>query len=103
VERTSLYRHFDAEGRLLYVGISCHVGMRTYEHRRGSHWYFDIVRIEVEHYPNRLRAERAEAIAIRDEDPLHNVWQPEVYDLKELEEWEEEWRMLTEYPVATEG
>ena len=89
MRRCSLYRHFDANGRLLYVGVSTHVSSRTLQHMRDSHWYFDIVRIEIEHYPNRMRAERAEAIAIRDENPLHNVWQEAIVDIKDIEEFED--------------
>lgn len=91
MQKTSVYRHFDAEGRLLYVGASCHFGVRTLQHMRDSHWYFDVARIDVEHHPNRMRAERAEAIAIRDEKPLHNVWQPGIVDMQVIEELEDEW------------
>lgn len=100
MQKTSLYRHFDAEGRLLYVGVSCHFSSRTLQHMRDSHWYFDIVRIEIEHFPNRMRAERAEAIAIRDENPLHNVWQEAIIDMKDIEEFEDAYAI---FEMAAEG
>jgi hypothetical protein len=46
--------------------------MRLSEHRRASSWFWDINRVEVVHYPDRATAERAEARAIRTENPLHN-------------------------------
>jgi hypothetical protein len=69
---TELYRHFDVDGRLLYVGISRSSKVRLSRHRR-SHWFGEIVRIEIERYPTRQAAEAAEIAAIRLEKPLYNV------------------------------
>ena len=38
-EPTDLYRHWDAEGRLLYIGISRSAVERLAGHRNNSHWY----------------------------------------------------------------
>lgn len=70
---TKLYRHFDAEGRLLYVGISLGVLHRLAQHMNGSHWAEGIARVEVESFPTRGAALAAERTAIRTEQPLHNV------------------------------
>lgn len=74
--RTALYRHFDASGRLLYVGISLHSIQRTAKHRSGSHWFQDIARIEIEWLSERRSALAAEATAISKEKPLWNVARP---------------------------
>lgn len=74
--RTSLYHHFDRQGRLLYVGISLSHVQRLAQHRKTSHWYWDIACIKVTHYPSRNAAERAERRAIRTQNPLHNVVRP---------------------------
>lgn len=71
-QRTSLYRHFDKRGRLLYVGVSHSFMGRLARHKQNSHWYWDIQRVEVVHYPDRNTALRAEARAIRTESPMHN-------------------------------
>ena len=76
MERTSLYRHFDKDGRLLYVGISRSFMGRLGQHKRKSHWYWSIARVDVTHYPDRATAVRAEARAIRTEGPLHNRMVP---------------------------
>ena len=68
-----LYRHFDKTGALLYVGISLSTVKRLSEHKQGSHWYRDIVRVEIEHYETREEAIAAEIAAIRAENPLHNI------------------------------
>jgi predicted DNA-binding transcriptional regulator AlpA/predicted GIY-YIG superfamily endonuclease len=70
---TSLYRHFDREGRLLYVGISMNVFARLAQHRRESHWYSQITRVEIEHFDSREEVLAAEGEAIRGEKPLHDV------------------------------
>lgn len=71
--RTSLYRHFDKEGRLLYVGISHSFMSRLAQHKGRSHWYWSIANVSVTHYPDRATAERAERRAIRTEAPMHNT------------------------------
>lgn len=70
---TALYRHFDADGYLLYVGISLAPLARTRQHRLTSAWIRDVVRVDIEWYASRRRAERAEWEAIRAEKPLYNL------------------------------
>lgn len=68
-----LYRHFDKDGRLLYVGISVCAVTRLAQHEQlGAEWYKKIVRIEIERFPTRLDAMRAELDAIKNEGPLYN-------------------------------
>jgi DNA-binding XRE family transcriptional regulator/predicted GIY-YIG superfamily endonuclease len=68
---TALYRHFDSDGRLLYVGIALNVFRRTREHESSS-WFASIQRIEVEHFSSRKDAEAAERAAIKNEKPVYN-------------------------------
>lgn len=69
--QTALYRHFDADGRLLYAGISASPIKRLAEHQ-SSAWFGDIRRVDIVMYPDRAAAEVAERAAIRDEYPVHN-------------------------------
>ncbi len=73
MDRTSLYRHFDAEGNLLYIGISKSHMTRLGQHQHGSHWFWDITRIEIEYFETREDAVTAEALAIAKEKPRHNT------------------------------
>ena len=56
--RCSLYRHFDVNGQLLYVGISNRHLMRLSRHRVTSSWYWDINHIKVEHFAARAAVAR---------------------------------------------
>jgi hypothetical protein len=70
--RTALYRHFDADGRLLYVGISMRPFQRLYNHDR-SHWSQDIATVRIEWFYSRKEALQAELRAITTENPAHNL------------------------------
>lgn len=78
---TALYRHFDAAGRLLYVGISLNAVARLSQHRQCSAWFREIARVEIEWHPSREAACEAEVQAIRSEQPLHNVAHAELNEL----------------------
>lgn len=70
--RTALYRHFDADGVLLYVGISLSAVQRLSQHRKAP-WFHDIDKVEVEWFDMRAAAEAAEIEAIRSEKPVFNI------------------------------
>lgn len=73
-ERTSLYRHFDANGQLLYVGIAYDVMSRLRQHGKADAcWFWDVATIKVEHFDTRNDAIHAEATAIAKEKPQHNA------------------------------
>jgi predicted GIY-YIG superfamily endonuclease len=40
-----IYRHYDKDGNLLYVGISLSVISRIMQHKNGSHWFNNIANI----------------------------------------------------------
>jgi excisionase family DNA binding protein len=80
MRQTALYRHFDASGRLLYLGISLNHLSRLSEHRADAHWFRSIARIDVEWFDTRSKAERAERKAIKSERPLHNICHAEKPD-----------------------
>lgn len=71
-ERTALYRHYDSEGALLYVGITKHPETRRSTHARRSAWAEFAMRESVEWFDDRAAALAAESAAITDERPLFN-------------------------------
>jgi excinuclease UvrABC nuclease subunit len=67
-----LYRHFSADGTLLYCGISLDAITRQGAHERLAGWFKQVRRIEITSYPTRTEAAAAEIVAIQNEKPRHN-------------------------------
>lgn len=72
-ERHVVYRCFNAEGGLLYVGISRRAATRITQHSKTKAWWQDCVDIKFTDYPTREAAAQAEIEAIKAERPQHNV------------------------------
>ncbi|NOD65791.1 GIY-YIG nuclease family protein [Ruegeria sp. HKCCD6109] len=68
----SIYRVFDAEGVLLYVGQSSSPLSRLDEHKRLQVWQMQIASVTVEWHATREDALAAEKEAIREEGPVWN-------------------------------
>jgi len=67
--RTAVYRHYDAQGLLLYVGMSSNPTKRLYQHRCRSDWAHRVVRSEVDWFETREAARSEEARQIRKLQP----------------------------------
>lgn len=70
---STLYRYYDKNNVLLYVGISVNAVYRFTQHKNKSSWVDDIERIEIEKFESKKEASEAEVKAIRNEKPLYNV------------------------------
>jgi len=68
----TLYRFFNANNELLYVGITNNPFNRFSGHSKDKEWFKEITHSTMEHYPNRLAVDKAETIAIRSEKPKYN-------------------------------
>jgi predicted GIY-YIG superfamily endonuclease len=68
-----LYRFFDADGVLLYVGITMNPGARWDCHSKGSRWWSRMATMTAVEYPDRYSALAAEREAVKTEHPLFNV------------------------------
>ena len=71
--QTTLYRHFNVDGVLLYVGVSLSAIHRLSQHADHSKWYNEISKVEMEHFCDRPSAMVAERKAVISEGPLHNI------------------------------
>jgi hypothetical protein len=71
--KTTLYRFYDAEDTLLYVGITSGGPRRWREHEAFPSWWAQVARSTVEHFPDRESAAAAEWAAVLAEGPSHNV------------------------------
>lgn len=69
----TLYRFYDKDARLLYVGITDDPLRRFGQHRYAKPWWVDVDQVKVVHYGTRDEAFDAESAAIIDELPLFNL------------------------------
>lgn len=68
-----LYRWWDADDNLLYVGKSTSVLARIGSHKRYSSFFDRAVKMTMERYPDEVSLGSAEIEAIRTERPPYNV------------------------------
>lgn len=70
-----LYRFYDANDVLLYVGISLNAAQRASQHKQEKAWWGDVDRMVVDHLGviTRAEAERTERDVIAAERPIHNI------------------------------
>jgi len=74
-EPTALYRLYDEDGVLLYVGITRNPPARMKAHaaEKSESWWAEVATTEIEWLSSRPEALTAESIAIRDECPEYNI------------------------------
>lgn len=70
-DEVALYRFFDSEEHLLYIGVADEPLTRWSSHAKRE-WWPDVSAFEVIWHPTRKAAEAAERAAILAEKPLHN-------------------------------
>lgn len=71
--RTAVYRLFNADGDLLYVGIANDLQARLRQHAAAKPWWPEVARHTATWLEGRISALKAEAHAIRTEDPAYNI------------------------------
>lgn len=68
----ALYRFFDTDGALLYVGITNDLGARSRAHRKSAPWMRFVATTQTVWLDSREEVQVAEAEAIATEKPLFN-------------------------------
>lgn len=68
-----LYRAFNRDGDLLYIGSSVQIDGRMRQHYLNAPWWFVASRFTFEAYPDEASAREAEATAIAAEHPRWNI------------------------------
>lgn len=67
-----LYRCYDSDGSLLYVGITSEGVRRFRRHGNKRDWWSEVAEIKIDHHPTRQAAMVAERDAIWKLSPQHN-------------------------------
>lgn len=68
----ALYRFYDSDSKLLYVGISSNWQARLKQHYKDSEFHYEATLITIERYNTRDEVEAAEKRAIETESPKYN-------------------------------
>lgn len=68
-----LYRHYDENGTLLYIGVSTSFFERLSQHKCHSTWFNQIQTMTLERFSTKVEMLKAEKKAIKKEKPVHNV------------------------------
>lgn len=68
-----LYRAYDENFALLYVGITANPGVRLRKHSEQKWWWGNVSQIQMQHFNSRDALEAAERKAIASESPVFNV------------------------------
>jgi excinuclease UvrABC nuclease subunit len=71
--KQTLYRFYDANDDLLYVGITKFFEPRLKQHYKNAEWFFDTAFVRLEHFATRQEVEVAESYAIKHENPRYNI------------------------------
>jgi predicted GIY-YIG superfamily endonuclease len=71
-EPTDLYRLYDEDGVLLYVGITNNWPRRRSMHMQDKSWWGEVCQVTFERFHHRTQAERAEPVVIKSERPRYN-------------------------------
>lgn len=68
-----LYRFYDADDELLYIGITNNPQNRFNSHRTDKSWFKKVIRSTMQHFPTREALAFAEIHAIQSERPKYNI------------------------------
>lgn len=68
-----LYRFFNSNGDLLYVGITNSLPLRLEQHNDAKPWWTEVSHARIQHYDDRSSVLVAEKSAIETEFPFYNI------------------------------
>ena len=68
----SVYKIYDKDKNLLYIGSSMLVITRINNHASTKDWWNDVNSIQVSHFADKTTALKEESKAIKNENPLYN-------------------------------
>lgn len=84
MSRNILYRHYDKNDVLLYLGISLTLFQRLADHKLYSIWFNEVTKITVERFNSEKNLLIAEKKAIKNEKPLYNIQHSDLKKIIEI-------------------
>lgn len=101
----SVYRFFNAKGKLLYVGMTADLPARMRQHAKDKSWWGEVAKTTSEVHPTEKAAAVAEATAIVAEKPLYNIAGSgvDIEALKDALHLRERWSTAAAGRVALRG
>lgn len=75
VMQSVVYRLYDLDGVLLYVGVTSQLQRRLMTHKNKFEWWNEVVRVGLDHFQDRNNALAFESKIIKEEKPKYNVKQ----------------------------
>lgn len=69
----AVYRFYNADGALLYIGSTSRPAVRWYQHKTTKEWWSSVASYSLTWWPDRAEAFAEEYRSIRGEAPLHNA------------------------------
>jgi hypothetical protein len=79
--KQTLYRFYDKDDTLLYVGVTNTWYQRFHQHERQAGWFSKVSHATFEPYESREAVEAAELIAIKTENPVFNKASNPAYEV----------------------
>lgn len=70
---TYLYKHWNYDGVVIYVGITANPEQRLYNHKRNASWFKEVSQVSFKKFSNRLMARTAERYSIKTDKPAYNL------------------------------
>ena len=71
-KRPCVYRAWDTDGTLLYIGSTINAPQRMRSHATGTRWWLEVARVTFEEYDTEAEIRKVESAAIWNEASLYN-------------------------------
>lgn len=99
---TALYHLFDADDRMLYVGITFDPSQRFASHKRDMPWWPLVARRDIRWFDTRREAETEEIATIEKADPPYNTEHSPSAAERTARRWTGHLKPLRRVPVSAE-
>ena len=79
-----MYRCYDKDDALLYIGGTLYFQARVLRLRQSKEWFNNVFTVKIEHFTDSFKMRAAERLAIAIENPRYNVMSKDTKKAKRL-------------------